>query len=180
MELLSGNIMKKWLGFIAAVFFLSVISARAATIEGTLGNTGDGEMTYRLGAGFPWERSWLDSDAGRLTGYWDAGYTFWEGGSEGGDRHLLSFSPVLVYEFDTDWFATPFVEAGIGAGVFSGSRVGDRQLGSLFQFENRIGFGLRFRNNHKAGFRAIHYSNAGIQDPNSGIGSYSLFYSFGF
>lgn len=70
----------------------------------------------------------------------------------------------------------PFIEAGIGVAAFSGTRVGDQNLGSSLNFEDRIGAGLKFANGQSVGIRAIHYSNAGLKQPNDGIESYSLFY----
>lgn len=68
------------------------------------------------------------------------------------------------------------IEAGIGVAAFSGTRVGDQNLGSSLNFEDRIGAGLKFANGQSVGVRAIHYSNAGLKQPNDGIESYSLFY----
>ncbi len=53
-------------------------------------------------------------------------------------------------------------------------------MGSAVNFEDRIGFGLKLPGEQKVGIRAMHYSNAGIKQPNDGIESYSLFYSKGF
>ena len=130
----------------------------------------------RLGLSQPWDTRWFSSDVGHLTGYWDAGYTWWESGPQASARHSLSFAPVFVYEFNGQRFQ-PFVELGIGVSVFSGTRVGDRALGSAFNFEDRIGFGVRFNRDHVVGIRAIHYSNADIASPNDGIESYSIYYS---
>ncbi len=60
---------------------------------------------------------------------------------------------------------------------FSNTYVEDNNLGSSFQFEDRIGFGLRFAGGHEVGIRATHYSNAGIKSPNDGIESYALHYT---
>jgi lipid A 3-O-deacylase len=60
--------------------------------------------------------------------------------------------------------------------AFSSTELESNELGSAFQFEDRIGFGLRFAGGHEIGVRAIHYSNAGIKEPNDGVESYSLHY----
>ncbi|MNJ81500.1 Lipid A deacylase PagL precursor [compost metagenome] len=60
--------------------------------------------------------------------------------------------------------------------AFSSTEIEDNELGSSFQFEDRIGFGLRFAGGHEVGVRAIHYSNAGLQTPNDGVESYALHY----
>ncbi|MNE17024.1 Lipid A deacylase PagL precursor [compost metagenome] len=49
-------------------------------------------------------------------------------------------------------------------------------MSTSFQFEDRLGFGLRFAGGQEVGVRAIHYSNAGIKTPNDGIETYSLHY----
>ncbi|UVK97950.1 acyloxyacyl hydrolase [Pseudomonas sp. B21-048] len=150
-------------------------TAQAAGVEFGVGQTSDSTMTYRLGMQFDWDKSWLQSDIGRLTGYWSGAYTYWEG-DETSSNHSLSFSPVLVYEFAGQTIK-PYVEAGIGIAVFANTEVEDNKLGSAFQFEDRFGFGLRFTGGHEVGIRATHYSNGGISSPNDGVESYSLHYT---
>ena len=104
------------------------------------------------------------------------GYTYWESGKEAGARHSLSFAPVFVYEFGQGDIK-PFIEAGVGVAMFSGTNAGDQKFGSSFNFEDRIGAGLKFGDTQKVGVRATHYSNAGIKEPNDGIESCALFYS---
>ena len=153
-------------------------TAQAAQVSGAVGVTSQGDMTYRIGMSFDWDKKWLQSDIGYVSGYWDAGYTYWEGVDASG-AHSLSFSPVFTYEF-SGFTYTPYIEAGIGLAAFSKTDVGDQRLGSSVNFEDRIGLGLKLPGEQKVGLRAIHYSNAGIKQPNDGIESYSLFYSKGF
>jgi lipid A 3-O-deacylase len=170
--------MKKLLSLaaVAALSLGAAISAQAASLTGAVGGTGQGGVTARLGLGFDWDKSWWESSTGRLTGYWDAGYTYWGAGEHAGGRHSLSFAPVFVYEFAGD-SVKPFIEGGIGIAAFSGSEVGDRDLGGSLNFEDRIGAGVKFGNGQAVGVRAMHYSNAGIHQPNDGIESYSLYYT---
>ncbi|NIF28920.1 acyloxyacyl hydrolase [Pantoea sp. Tr-811] len=154
--------------------------AQAMDISGAVGTTGQQGFTGRIGLGFEWAKNWLQSDTGHLTGYWDTGLTHWESGKRAASRTSISFAPVFVYEFNTSSIITPFIEAGVGVSLFSGSRVGDRTLGSSFNFEDRLGVGLKFANQDRVGLRVIHYSNAGIKQPNNGIESYSLFYRHAF
>src|SRR5699024_5696504 len=95
-------------------------------------------------------------------------------GDKRSDNHSLSFSPVLLYEFTADVFK-PYIEAGIGVSLFENTRIESRRLGSSFQFEDRLGVGLRFYN-QAIGVRASHYSNAGSKSPTDGIEVYSLHY----
>ena len=89
--------MKKILSLAAAAALaLGSLSAQAVDFTAAVGQSGDSNMVYRLGAQWNWDTSWWQSSVGRLTGYWDAGYTYWDGDETSGN-HSLSFSPVFVY-----------------------------------------------------------------------------------
>ena len=150
-------------------------TAQAAGIEFAVGHTSQSSMTYRLGLKSDWDKSWMQSSVGRLTGYWDGAYTYWDAKKSSG-ASSVSFSPVFVYEFAGET-VKPYVEAGIGVSLFSKTQVDDNKLGSAFQFEDRLGFGLRFAGGHEVGIRATHYSNAGIASHNDGVESYALHYT---
>ena len=169
------------LGVLAAVAAVSMgqaVAVQAADISFSVGQTGDSTWVYRLGLQSNWDASWWQTGVGRLTGYWDGAYSYWQG-DKTASNHSLSFAPVFVYEF-SGFTYTPFIEAGIGLAAVSKTEVGDQRLGSAVNFEDRIGFGLKLPAEQKIGIRAMHYSNAGIKQPNDGIESYSLFYSKGF
>lgn len=165
------------LAALAALTLGQMSTLQAADMSVAIGQTGDSTMTYRLGTQFDFNRSWFASDVGRLTGYWDAAYTYWEG-DETSSNHSLSLSPVFVYEFAGERFK-PYIEAGIGVAAFSSTELEANDLGSSFQFEDRLGVGVRFAD-QEIGVRALHYSNAGIKDPNDGVESYSLHYRLSF
>ncbi|MHC8388382.1 acyloxyacyl hydrolase [Pseudomonas sp. MDT2-39-1] len=163
------------LAAIAAALMGQSFTVQAAGVEFAVGQTSESTMTYRLGMQFDWDKSWLQSDVGRLTGYWSGAYTYWDG-KETTSNHSLSFSPVLVYEF-AGQTVKPYVELGVGVAVFANTEVENNQLGSSFQFEDRFGFGLRLAGGHEVGIRATHYSNAGLSSPNNGVESYALHYT---
>ena len=83
------------LAAIAAAALGHSFTAQAAGLEFGVGHTSESTMTYRLGLKSDWDKSWLQSDIGRLTGYWDGAYTYWEG-DKSSASNSLSFSPVLV------------------------------------------------------------------------------------
>lgn len=147
-------------------------------ISASVGVTGQGEMTWRASLSHDWDKRWWQGERGYLTGYWDSAYTYWEG-SDASGAHSLSFSPVLVYQFNGNR-VRPFVEFGIGVSLFSSTDVGERDISSAFQFEDRLGAGVVLPSGSRMGLRAFHYSNAGIKNPNNGIESYSLFYTRAF
>ena len=165
---------KLCLAVVAAATLWHVFTAQAAGVTFAVGQTSDSTMTYRLGFESDWDASWWQTSVGRLTGYWDAGYTYWEG-DDTSSNHSLSFAPVFVYEFGGG-SVKPYIEAGIGVAAFAHTKYESNDMGSAFQFEDRIGFGLRFAGGHEVGIRAIHYSNAGLKEPNDGVESYALHY----
>ncbi|RJG10433.1 acyloxyacyl hydrolase [Pseudomonas cavernicola] len=162
---------------VAALSLGGVVSAQAADVTVAIGRTDESTMVYRLGTQFDFASNWFQSDVGRLTGYWDAAYTYWDG-DRTASNHSLSFAPVFVYEFAGET-VKPYVEAGIGVALFADTEVEDHHLGSSFQFEDRIGAGLRFAG-QEVGVRAMHYSNAGLQSPNDGVETYTLHYRLSF
>ncbi|HZX53003.1 acyloxyacyl hydrolase [Pseudomonas sp. XK-1] len=165
-----------YLAAVAALSMGSVAAVQAADVTFAVGQSGESTMVYRLGTQFDFG-TLRQYDSGRLTGYWDAGYTYWQG-DETASNHSLSFSPVLVYEFAGETFK-PYVEAGIGVALFASTELEDNDLGSSFQFEDRLGFGVRFAD-QEIGLRAVHYSNAGLKQPNDGSEAYTLHYRLSF
>ncbi|MDF5827290.1 lipid A 3-O-deacylase [Pseudomonas aeruginosa] len=163
------------LAVLAALSSVHVASAQAADVSAAVGATGQSGMTYRLGLSWDWDKSRWQTSTGRLTGYWDAGYTYWEGGDEGAGKHSLSFAPVFVYEFAGDSIKLSHRGRYRRGGVLR-HPCRRPEPGSSLNFEDRIGAGLKFANGQSVGVRAIHYSNAGLKQPNDGIESYSLFY----
>lgn len=166
------------LAAVATVSLGQVSAAHALDLTAAVGQTGESTMTYRVGAQFDFNRSWFQTNIGRVTGYWDAGYTYWEG-DETSSNHSVSLAPVFVYEFAGDSMK-PYIEAGIGIAAFENTEIESHDLGSSFQFEDRLGVGLRFAGGHEVGVRAIHYSNAGIKNPNDGIEGYAVHYRAAF
>ncbi|MBX9755282.1 MAG: acyloxyacyl hydrolase [Pseudomonadaceae bacterium] len=162
---------------IAGLSLGATAGAQAAEVALSVGSTNDSTMTYRLGLQCDFGRNFTESSSGRLTGYWDTAYTYWQG-DKTASNNSLSLSPVFVYEFAGETLK-PYVEAGIGVALFSDTELEDQDLGSSFQFEDRLGVGLRF-NGQEIGLRAMHYSNAGLSSPNDGVESYSLHYAMAF
>jgi len=160
------------------LLFISMLSgsSRAAELMVAPGTTSQSETTANVSLAFDWNKRWFESETGHLGGYWNVAYTWWEAGRLGDDEHSLSVSPVFVYRFNTDGWR-PFVEAGVGAAYFSDDLVGDRDLGSRAHFEDRFAVGVQLSERDALRLRVIHYSNAGLEDPNQGINSWSLVYS---
>lgn len=65
----------------------------------------------------------------------------------------------------------PYIELGIGFSWISQKEIGGRRLSMHFQFEDRLGFGVRLGPTQlwDVSFRLIHYSNASFGRNNSGV-----------
>lgn len=159
---------------------LSIPAAQALDgITFQIGESSENTTTYRIGAQFEFGRTLWQSQSGgvQLNGYWDAGVTRWSGL----DATSLTLTPMFRLSFGaSDGGVTPFVEGGIGASYFTETDLDDQDLGSKFQFEDRLGAGLMFAGGSEVGIRAYHYSNAGIKKPNDGINMAAIYYRLGF
>ncbi len=165
-----------WVGsaMLGVMAFQPAFAEKGLTAE--LGQTSGSEMVYRLGMQFDFGKPIWTSDSGsvQLEGYWDAGITRW-----GGENATsASITPVFQLRFGQGAGPIPFIEAGIGAAVFSETEFKEagRDLGSAFQFEDLIGAGLRFDSGSQTGIRLYHYSNAGLKQPNQGVNKVALYY----
>jgi len=153
--------------------FLFSISARADLVDGVsagVGYSANNTIGYRLAVRKSLETRWWDGDTGYLSAYFEGGIHFWTRHDD--DVLGLAFSPVLTYNFDkVHPGLVPYVEGGIGGAYISETSMGDRNFSTHFQFENRIGLGLRFGEEyrHDVNLRYMHYSNAAIETPNDGM-----------
>ncbi len=68
------------------------------------------------------------------------------------------------------WFASNTgVELGVGANVFSGTHLGEKDTSTAFQFGSSVGLLHRLQSTPwLLGLRLTHYSNASIKKPNPG------------
>lgn len=95
------------------------------------------------------------------------------------NRDLLRLG---VTPFARWWFSrSSGVELGVGVNLFSGTRVGDKDLATALQFGSSIGVLHRLRSTRwLIGVRLTHYSNAGIKQPNPGQDYFQLWTSYVF
>jgi lipid A 3-O-deacylase len=122
---------------------------------------------YRLGLKKDYTSRWFESETGYLSGFFELSYNRWEHG--GDDINGLAFSPVFAYYFgkDADLFR-PYIAGGIGVALLDDYRIHNRNLGTHFQFEDRIGLGARI-GIFDMNVSYFHYSNAGLKSSNDGI-----------
>ncbi|WP_162618065.1 acyloxyacyl hydrolase [Shewanella halifaxensis] len=92
-------------------------------------------------------------------------------------NHVVSLNPVFHYL----WHFEPmsiFIELGIGAAYVENSIYLDRNLGSHWLFEDKLGLGVVIKRNHKIGLFFMHYSNADLASHNDGADSIGLSYGY--
>ncbi len=138
-----------------------------------IGKSHDNINVYRLGFKQDFQNTFYESNNGWLTGYYEASINYF---GEINQQHSydLALSPVFVYNFkNISNTIQPYVEAGIGLSYLSHTTIQTRNMGTHFQFEDRIGFGIK-TNSNDLNIKYMHYSNADIGSPNDGIDIFLL------
>ncbi|NIN01179.1 MAG: acyloxyacyl hydrolase [candidate division Zixibacteria bacterium] len=144
-----------------------------------IGKSKDSISIYRLGFQEQFGRIWFESKRGHLSGYHEASLSCWEHERE--SIQQAAYSPVFSYSFaGLSSRILPYLEAGIGIGYLSKKTINGRDLSTRFQFEDRIGIGVKIgkEKRHDLSFRYMHYSNASIKQPNDGIDIFIFSYTF--
>ncbi len=92
----------------------------------------------------------------------------------------VALSPVLVKQFTTLYDRALYWEFGIGFSLLNKQRFAGKDLGSHYQFEDRIGVIWQLHSKTQLALRYMHYSNAGLQKPNPGLDFLALSYAYKF
>lgn len=116
--------------------------------------------------------------------HWEFGYSRWS--SDNGpnkDLDVFNINPVFTYELGSaDQAFLPYVDISIGIAYVSDTTIADKKLGQHFQFDDRLGFGVRFgdEKRHDVALGARHVSNAGLDSDNDGFDVVSVSYTYRF
>lgn len=162
---------KKLVVLITGILLIAV-SAPATETSGWGLSFGYGEADpdidiYRVGIKKDFWAEWLETRVGYVSGYFELSFNHWE--HDDTDINGVGFSPVFVYYFgDKNNLIRPYIEGGIGVSWINQTTIADRDMSTQFQFEDRIGAGVRW-GFIDLNFRYMHYSNASIKQPNHGI-----------
>lgn len=94
-------------------------------------------------------------------------------------KYVVGVSPIFRYNFATGTRWIPFINGGAGPSV---TDIGSPDLSTTFEFNVQGGIGLHYflRDNAAVTFEAryLHFSNAGLGDPNEGVNTMSYFIGF--
>ena len=166
--------MIKLITYCLAFFVVAPVTTVVANdvVELTFGKASDGVDVFRVAWRKPWLNQWLVSETGELTGFHSFSFNHWNG--EEDSLHTIAYSPVFVYRFNDA--AVSYVKFGVGVAYISDTTINNRNLSSHFQFEDQLGVGWEW-DVHDLSLVYMHYSNAGIEDPNEGIDMVVLSYA---
>ncbi|BAJ03474.1 acyloxyacyl hydrolase [Shewanella violacea] len=93
------------------------------------------------------------------------------------DKNGGSVTPTLKYLLNFKHL-TLYVEAGIGVTYINSQFYADRDMGSNWQFEDKLGIGGILFKHHQIGFSLIHYSNANFYNTNDGLNAIGFSYGY--
>lgn len=117
--------------------------------------------------------------------YWELSLNIWEYGetNEYDTNLVLAISPVLTKQFAVLANKYPVKwEFGIGISMVNDTRFAGKDIGSHYQFEDRLGLLVDFGEDlsQSLALRYMHYSNGGLNSKNPGMDFLSVAYVYHF
>lgn len=124
------------------------------------------------------EIKWL----GKVNLYWELSINFWEFGADNKHQtnYAIALSPVISKQFALIDGRYPIKwEFGIGVSLIEDTQFAGKDIGSHYQFEDRLGLVMEFGEglNQSFSVRYMHYSNGGLNSKNPGMDFLNLSYS---
>lgn len=159
--------------------------ASAQSSEGTQGGVsmhyGIGDHYQRLTLNYETPSVWtyqFGGNWGRLDLTPELGASYWWADGSRSPGHVWQFSAIPMFRW---WTGERFyIEAGIGATLFSSTRFANENISTAFQFGDHVGLGFLVTPNNRIGLRYSHFSNASIKRPNPGLDVLQLTYTYQF
>ncbi|CAM4362894.1 Lipid A deacylase [Bordetella tumbae] len=106
------------------------------------------------------------------------GAAYWSANGSRDPSHVWQFNAIPMFRW---WMSDRFyVEAGIGATLFTHTRFADENISTAYQFGDHVGLGFLVTPNNRLGLRYSHFSNASIKRPNPGLDVLQLTYTYQF
>ena len=131
----------------------------------------------------PLEQTLATEWFGDIRLYWEVSAVVWEYGEN--DTHSTSYAasitPVFMKQVSTLYDKYPvYIEAGIGASYIGDQKVAGKDIGSNYQFEDRIGVFVELDKKQHVALRYMHFSNGGFNNDNPGLDFLNLSYAYHF
>ena len=117
--------------------------------------------------------------------YWEVSANFWEFGenNEHDTNFALAISPVFSKTFYhiNDKYPLKW-EFGIGVSLVNDTKFAGKDIGSHYQFEDRLGLSMGFGDSldQSVSVRYMHYSNGGLNSKNPGVDFLNFSYAYKF
>lgn len=173
----------KNLAFVLAFLFVNLFSVTSHAYQAVAVDylIGEGDVSgFRL-AYRPYEVELKKfKRLGTLDVYWEVSLNFWEFSDTNRTEtdFAIAISPVFSKQFTTLWGKPLKWEAGIGISLVDDTEFAGKDMGSHYQFEDRLGLTLVLDEDGKqsASIRYFHYSNGGLNSKNPGLDFLNLSY----
>ncbi|APE04390.1 acyloxyacyl hydrolase [Alteromonas sp. MB-3u-76] len=115
--------------------------------------------------------------------YWEASAVVWEYGETNtrSTSYAVSITPVFMKQITDIADKYPlYLEAGIGASYIGDQEVAGKDIGSNYQFEDRLGLLMELDESQDVAIRYMHFSNGGLNSDNPGLDFLNLSYAYHF
>lgn len=121
---------------------------------------------------------------GDLSVYFELGWSYWKYDQQAADETEIgiAISPVFTKAFATIDGRPLSWEFGIGMSLLSNKEFAGKNIGSYYQFEDRLGlsYPLDDRQTMTISIRYMHYSNGGVSRHNPGLDFANLSFAYKF
>lgn len=161
---------------LAAGIILSAVPISSYAVDSWSLDFGTGNFTQmiRIGAQWDWRQKWFENESSFLGGYWDLTAAGWHAtryfNIPGNIQNLVDLGITPVFRLQRHGGIGPYVDAAIGAHLLSDRYdANGRNLSTRFEFGDSLGIGYRFPSGWDVGLKIQHFSNGGIEEPNSGV-----------
>lgn len=130
----------------------------------------------------PLEHNLSTSWFGDLRLYWEFSAYHWQYGDNNthSTSYALSITPIFMKQIGSVYDYPIYFEAGIGASFINDQKVAGKDIGSHYQFEDRLGLILEVDKSQHIGLRYMHFSNGGFNSNNPGLDFVNLSYAYHF
>ncbi len=120
-----------------------------------------------------WPGSYSFGDGWKVSGLADVQVGYWNGNA-GSNNSLMTFAGMPMVRLQKTLPSSnliPYVDGGIGLGFYTQDQLGPNQLGSSWGFENKVGTGFLFGNNHQydLSYHYVYFGNYGLYSKNDGF-----------
>ncbi|WDE05421.1 acyloxyacyl hydrolase [Thalassomonas viridans] len=170
---------------IITLYNINYGSAFADNHGGTFGihfsdgkETKNSDVMQRYSLLWSFDKKWLESRWGYLTGRWELSYIHWELWKQS-DNTGWAINPVFRYVLPAkDYYY--FFDLGVGVIKLAHRGFEKRDLGSEWLFEDKVAAGVGFGKHFELALSWVHYSNADLASANDGVSMLGINYTLAF